>query len=308
MSSKGPIDIATLASAVQALATQVAVLQQGSVRGVSGGEESKGVASPTVKALCVESGGDNHRGGEVEGVGVVASGGSGAVGGCGVVLTPEESTVGTVESGDSDGGGSSWSDCVQEEIEGDSGGTAPENNAGARTYSEVAAAFGGGDLGKEVKNNFFRTQVKVPKVAELRAFLGKVTRQVFPKRGSGELALATHSAATVPAEFVKGRERLKGLSAVGAAAMTLVLVNAEFGKGVPVMSPQQLRDKYLTAAFLQSAGQKKGVFKYISFAEAVDPGATKAGSEAIEALAGVLYRWRPVGALVEFMRFLDCPV
>lgn len=183
-----------------------------------------------------------------------------------------------------------------------------EEGAGIKVpRSKVDVSFGGADLGAQRSvigsgERFFTDFVNTDEVRTFVKFVERLSGEKVPKAGRGELALVRYTSATVPVEFVNGRSRLRGLAHVGDAAMNVVLVNAVFGSGDPVSNAQETKNRYLSKVALAAACEKSGLMVHLVFATGVVREGSRTAAEAVEALAGWLYRWRPAGALVAFMR------
>jgi len=224
---------------------------------------------------------------------------------------------------------SSWSDDVESESAGRADGVGglagvsgggkekkedPEGNVPVMSYRDaLGTSFGGADLGMAVVavgsgDRFFAEFVNTPAVRVFAGFLHKMVGQVIPKKARGELALVMYTAATVPASFVNGRARLRGLAMLGDAAMAVAMVNAMYNRGTSVAGTQELKSHTLSASSLAAAGEKSGLSNHFVFGAGVSKSGSRTAAEAVEAVAGLLYRWRPGGALVAYMRALGLDV
>jgi len=196
----------------------------------------------------------------------------------------------------------------------ESGGTEPLAFGSGKLESVQAAssAFGGAVLEPRVpalsgQGDFFKSYVKTDSVRAFKKFLEGFVGFVIPKAALGEVALSMYTAATVPSAFTDGRARLKGLAAVGDGALALTYVNAQFGKGTPVASMQEAMNREMPSIKLAQAARGSGLLDHVVFGAGVDP-YSRTGGEAVEAIAGVLFRWRTAAALVNFMRKLGFDV
>lgn len=188
---------------------------------------------------------------------------------------------------------------------------APRISAGIRKLR-----FGGGDeevadekdddrkngvafaaVGKNVNEvNGMKRYVKTENARAIARLL-KTVGVVLPKRGQFDLALVTYSAATMPSFFVGGKAKYKSLAVIGDAALTLVAVSDAAENGMQVDSAQYFRSTVLSDANMRRAFAKSSYVSYISFGTAIDPSTSKTGATALEAIAGVVYKYCGVDAV-----------
>jgi len=291
-----------LLGAVEALEKRVEGIEKSG--GSGGGSETKpvvGVAQPATKEKVLGgAGGDSS-------VKKMAN------------VQPDGAVVGTMEEPKDAVG--SWAEEVQavedarHSEDGDERGSAGSRES-SESWAGVAGnqaklpmgAYGGavmhaseGQVG--VGGDFFKQHVNTPRVLAFKDWLEKLVGVKVPKAARGELALASYSLGTVPAAFTNGQERLRTLAALGDAAMSLALVSEMYRKKKPVSSVQNARSALLSNTSMVSVCTSSGLIQHVVFPSGVAPN-SKTSGEAVEAVAGVLYLWRPFGAVVAYVRAL----
>lgn len=130
----------------------------------------------------------------------------------------------------------------------------------------------------------------------------------LPKKAQFDVALVTYSAATMPAFFRDGKARHKSLAVVGDAAFTLVAVSDALANGMHVESTQYFRSTVLSDSNMRLAFVKSQYRHYVSFGTNVDPGTSKSGATAIEAIAGVVFTYCGIDAVRLFAKQVELSV
>lgn len=146
-----------------------------------------------------------------------------------------------------------------------------------------------------VRTEAYRGMMKALKVAGVEV----------PKKARYDLALVTFSAAVMPEFFRDGKARLRSYAAVGDAAMTLVAMEDAMLNGMVVESAQNFRSTVLSDASMKSAFVRSAYRDFVSFGSGVDPATSKAGSTALEAIAGVVSMYVGVDAVRKYMKQVD---
>jgi len=152
---------------------------------------------------------------------------------------------------------------------------------------------------------FFSVYVRTPQAAALNDFLWKNCGIHVGKAAREEMALVTYTTATMPVGFRDGCLRYRGLSAIGDAALTLVVVEAEVRAGQAVASMQWIRSSRLSNGNMIKSCVASGLSGLISYGVGVDPSVSKTSADALEAVAGVLQKHYGVDAVVRYARLMQ---
>jgi len=183
----------------------------------------------------------------------------------------------------------------------DSGGS--EVSAGAVPRGPRAVPVGGGgESGVDASTGgFMSTYVRIEPVRELAGLLERACGHKVPKSAMGDLALARYTAATVPAAFLNGRARLKGLAIVGDAALDLALLSLVYRTG-GASERMQCAKEGLTDPVLAAAFASSEFAPLMLVGGGVTLAKSKTGATALEALAGVLALHCGYDAVSRFLR------
>lgn len=146
----------------------------------------------------------------------------------------------------------------------------------------------------------FAENVRTHNASQLRAEL-LVKGIKLPKVAAADVALVTHTAATVPDFFERGREKLRALAVLGDAALTLVLVERAVAVGKDVASAQSARSSLLSDVHLMAVFDKSKLRNFVTYAGGVNPAKSKTGATAFEAIAGLVYKYGGTSAVHTFV-------
>lgn len=196
-----------------------------------------------------------------------------------------------------------WSDVVGSDSELQMPGDRPSVGSAVRQVK-----FGGvADVDEaeisQPGQKFYAQFVRVPRVFELVKALQNACGAKLPRKATEEIALASYTIPTIPNSFLNGARRLRGLMAVGDAAMTFALMNIMYSRAQDVSSAQFVRGDVLTNAMMSRAFVDAGWDRYVSSVGGVNLATAKVGADCLEALMGVVSRWRGIDAVVAMMYY-----
>lgn len=162
------------------------------------------------------------------------------------------------------------------------------------------------DASSEEKSsgNFFAAYVRNARVSELKGFLNIRVGTMLRKVASEDLALASYTLGTVPDAFERGQMRLRGLEAMGDAALTLAVVGYAVRHNIEVSSVQKMKSDVLSNAALSAMCVRSGISNYVLYAPGITPMSSKSSANAVEAIAGVYFMHLGMPGVVAFAKWL----
>lgn len=161
-------------------------------------------------------------------------------------------------------------------------------------------------LGVDISaGGFFQRCVRTPRVEALASLLREITGVKMPRSSYEELALASFTTATVPSDFVDGAKRIRGLAAIGDAALSLAVVATLYRNGETVQNVQYVRSGVLSNAVMSKACCASGLSAHIIYPNGVHPSSSKLSADALEAVAGVLSLWMSPVAVHKYAVWLQ---
>lgn len=235
--------------------------------------------------------------------------------------------VGGEEKGDGDGGVVSLADRGVDDPVAGSLASVGESKQGRgkseaqdeRTWSEVvasssddgsyvSAAAGEGGTAVEPTKGFMARYVRIREVDAVIGLLQSKCGHKLPKPARGDVALARYTAATVPSDFVRGRERLRTLASVGDSALDLVVAILGHRRGKTTAEVREKQMACLSDKKLAGLMAASRLGEHLVVAGGVSLSNATTGATAFEAFAGVLVIHSGLDAVERYARSFGLPL